>query len=303
MSKFGKDRRYEGYSLGGRVGYRVRDDDRSSSETEILFATPGVVLRMMCKDPKLDDFQTLIIDEFHERSLDTDLICALARAHRAHPYILMSATMDADRLAAYVDGPHIHAPGRVYEVSVEYLGQNKEQPSPDRLAENLVVALERVDRTGHVLVFLPGKREIQAAFSVLTRHPVAVVRFCLHGGLSLKEQSRVFAPSSHQKVVLTTNVAETSLTVPGVRWVVDSGLVRQTRYRAGRGYLTLCAVAADSAAQRAGRAGRTAPGHCIRLWSKSAQLDRMTLPEIHRESLTPLVFAAAAVGVCNISNF
>ena len=118
----------------------------------------------------------------------------------------------------------------------------------------------------------------------------------LHGHLSLEEQSRIFRPSKKRKIIVSTNVAETSLTVPGIGVVIDSGLVRQTRYYQGRGFLSLVAIASDSASQRAGRAGRTGPGQCFRLWSKAARMEERTRPEIHRESLVPLVIASAACG-------
>ncbi|HEX5658595.1 MAG TPA: helicase-related protein, partial [Polyangiales bacterium] len=140
---------------------------------------------------------------------------------------------------------------------------------------------------------LPGKAEIEACAHSL-RSAYSVIP--LHGGLSLDEQRRAFEGTPRRKLILATNVAETSLTIPGVGVVIDSGLVRQTRYHAGRGSLALTPIAQDSAAQRAGRAGRTAPGVCYRLWSPGAQLAATTLPEIHRESLVPLVLSAAAWG-------
>src|SRR4029079_2912203 len=146
---------------------------------------------------------------------------------------------------------------------------------------------------GDVLVFLPGKAEITACADAL-RGPVTIVP--LHGGLSLDEPRRAFESTPRRKVVLATNVAETSLTIPGIGVVIDAGLVRQTRYHDGRGFLALGPIADDSAAQRAGRAGRTAPGVCYRLWSAAARLNPITPPEIHRESLVPLVLMAAAWG-------
>ena len=149
--------------------------------------------------------------------------------------------------------------------------------------------------TGDILIFLPGKAEIAAVCSALDRRGKGMV-LPLHGHLSLEEQSRIFRPSKKRKIIVSTNVAETSLTVPGIGVVIDSGLVRQTRYYQGRGFLSLVAIASDSASQRAGRAGRTGPGQCFRLWSKAARMEERTRPEIHRESLVPLVIASAACG-------
>ena len=145
-----------------------------------------------------------------------------------------------------------------------------------------------------MLVFLPGKAEIEACAQSLRAGPYRL--FPLHGGLSLDEQRRAFEPSSQRKLILATNVAETSLTIPGVGVVIDAGLVRQMRYQAGRGSLALVPIAEDSAAQRTGRAGRTAPGVCYRLWSAAAKLEKSTLPEMHRESLVPLVLGAVGLG-------
>src|SRR5690606_12838295 len=145
---------------------------------------------------------------------------------------------------------------------------------------------------GDVLVFLPGKSEIARAADVAERRGADFEVFELHGGMSLDRQARVFEPCRRRKLVLATNVAETSLTIPGVGVVIDSGLVRRTQYHAGRGFLRLAPVALDAADQRAGRAGRTAPGVAYRLWSVSAILERRSPPEIYRESLVPLVLAA-----------
>lgn len=277
----------EGARLGDRVGYRVRDDDRSGAATQILFATPGVVLRMLADG--LAGFATLIIDEFHERSLDTDLILALAQRRFAGQLIVMSATLEGERIAAHLGGTHLAGEGRTFPVAIEHLEDGDRLAPHDRdLARRVKQALARARPDGDVLIFLPGKAEISQVCAAL---PGAVP---LHGGLSLDEQRAAFAPAKGRKIVVATNVAETSLTIPGIRVVIDAGLVRRTRYRDGRGYLTLMPVAQDSADQRAGRAGRTAAGQCLRLWSPRARLDAHTPPEVFRESLVPLLLAAAA---------
>ncbi len=293
----------EGARLGAGVGYRVRDDDRAGARTEIMFATPGVVLRMLADDPGLAAFSTVVIDEFHERSLDVDLLLALLASQRAggeRALVVMSATLDGDRIAEHLSGVHLAGEGRMFPVEERYLpGSGRAGtllPDEQGLERRIVAAVEAAEHDpGDILVFLPGKAEISAAASALRgRGGLDIVP--LHGGLTLDEQSRAFAGSRRRKVILATNVAETSLTLPGIGVVIDSGLVRRTRYHGGRGFLTLLPIAADSAAQRAGRAGRTAAGVCYRLWSPEARLRPSTPPEIHRESLVPLVLSAAACG-------
>ncbi len=286
-----------GERLGGRVGYRVRDDDRSGPDTALLFVTPGVALRMRAADG-LVGWAVVVLDEFHERSLDVDLLAALLRRDGAR-LVVMSATLEAERVAAWVGGPHLAAEGRSFPVEVRHLPGGALLPEPRGLEGRVRAALDAArDDPGDVLVFLPGKAEIAAAERALAgRGDLSLVP--LHGGLGLDAQARVFQPTPRRKVVLATNVAETSLTVPGVGVVVDAGLVRRTHYRGGRGFLALGPVAQDSADQRAGRAGRTAAGVCYRLWSAQARLAPNTPPEVYRESLVPLVLGAAACGaVC-----
>jgi ATP-dependent helicase HrpB len=284
----------EGTRLGDGVGYVVRDDTTMSDATRIVFATPGIVLR----DKQLADrAETVILDEFHERTLDVDLLLALLVRRRPAGLVVMSATLDGDRVARHVEGVHLTAQGRTFPVDVRYLGRGDALPDSSDMPSRVRAAIEgAAGDPGDVLVFLPGKAEIDACRRALEGSPFAVVP--LHGGLTLDEQRRAFDPDrgARRKVILATNVAETSVTIPGVGVVVDTGLVRQTRYHDGRGSLVLAPIADDAAAQRAGRAGRTAPGVCYRLWSHAAALAKSTLPEIHRESLVPLVMSAAAWG-------
>lgn len=282
----------EGCALGDDVGYNVRDEHRAGDKTRILFVTPGVALRMFAAWPT---FRTIVLDEFHERSLDTDLLLALLQRRYAGRLVVMSATLEGDRVAAHLGGAHLHAEVRTYPVAIHHLADGPAQlPSREALDARVRRALDACrDDPGDVLVFLPGKAEIAECARAL-RGDVDVIP--LHGGLSLDEQRRAFATSRRRKVVLSTNVAETSVTIPGVGVVIDAGLVRQTRYRDGRASLMLVPIAQDSADQRAGRAGRTGPGVCYRLWSAAAKLTAVTAPEVHRESLVPLVLAAAACG-------
>lgn len=288
----------EGARLGDAVGYLVRDERMASESTRIVFATPGVVLR---RPTLLDGARTVILDEFHERSLDVDLLLALllrragergGSGERAR-FAVMSATLDGARIAAHLGGEHLVAEGRAFPVDVRYAETGDALPDARELTTRVGRALAAAKGDpGDVLVFLPGKAEIEACRDALRGGRDTVIP--LHGGLTLAEQRRAFDPASTRKIILATNVAETSLTIPGIGVVIDAGLVRQTRYHDGRGSLALSAIADDSAAQRAGRAGRTAAGVCYRLWSRSARLSPTTPPEIHRESLVPLVMAAAA---------
>jgi ATP-dependent helicase HrpB len=228
----------------------------------------------------------------------------LARLRRGELHsrlVVMSATLDAERLADHLGGQHLHAEGRTFPVDIEHLPGDILLPDVRGLENRLLAALDRLPDDAlpadarDVLVFLPGKGEIASCEKALARRRDLEV-LPLHGGLSLDQQSRIFEPTRKRKVILATNVAETSLTVPGVGAVIDSGLVRQTRYFRDRGFLTLVPIALDSADQRAGRAGRLAPGRCLRLWSPAASLEERTPPEIHRESLVPLTLAARVHG-------
>lgn len=284
----------EGTRLGERVGYHVRDDVRRGPETEVVFATPGIALLELA-DRGLDGYGTVILDEFHERTLDVDLLFALLRS-RKKPLVVMSATLEADRIAEALGGRHLRAEGRTFEVDVTYDLDGPTFPTARHLTDRVARAVKRrADQEGDVLVFLPGKGEIGAAKAALSSLPGREV-LELHGGLTPQQQAAAFRTGGKPKVILSTNVAETSVTVPGVKLVVDSGLVRQTRYHAGRGALSLVAIAMDSAEQRRGRAGRVSAGACLRLWGPGAQLKDRTLPEVHRESLVPLVLAARACG-------
>lgn len=283
----------EGTRLGEGVGYWVRDDQRVSEDTRITFATPGIVLRIAGEWPR---YRTVILDEFHERTLDVDLLLALLQERYDGHRLVMSATLEAERVAEHLGGWHLEGEGRVHEVDVRHHAGKTLLPDRDGLEGRVLGALGAArDLPGDVLVFLPGKGEISSCEKALAGHGDWEI-LELHGGLSLGEQNRAFEPASRRKVILATNVAETSITLPGIGVVIDSGLVRRTRYHGGRGFLTLVAVAKDSAEQRKGRAGRTGPGVCIRLWDPAAQLEERTPPEVHRESLVPLVLAAAACG-------
>lgn len=295
-----------GCPAGTDVGWIVRDERRVADDAAITFVTPGVALRIV-QSGDIDSYGAVVLDEFHERAFDTDLLLCLLQERRkeakAPPaLVVMSATIQAERLATHLGGVHLGGEGRTFPIEVRWRPGDATLPTKRGLEERLVAALESCAADpGDVLVFLPGKAEIARAAKALEgrgRWEIAT----LHGGMTMRDQGDVLRPrgegrgdpNARRRVVLTTNVAETSLTIPGVGVVIDSGLVRGMVYRAGRGYLSLLPIARDAAEQRAGRAGRLGPGVCIRLWSDAAPLAEVTVPEIHRGSLVSLTLAALA---------
>ena len=290
-----------GKTLGEEVGYAVRHEKVFSSSSRVVYATPGIVLRMIQdkrSDDLLSDWGVFVLDEFHERQIDVDLLLALADARRKKPFVIMSATLELNRLARHVQATALKGEGRLFSVTVDYVDEPS-LPSGRYLERRVVEAMDSVlKKAGDVLVFLPGKGEISATAAAL--RPLAKVQnlevLPLHGNLPANEQDRAFTKSGRRRIVLATNVAETSITLPDVGVVIDSGLVRQTRYHWGSGVLQLVPIASDSAEQRQGRAGRLAPGHCLRLWNRNGVLSPRTQPEMLREDLTDAALIAAACG-------
>ena len=285
-----------GEPLGTSVGYTVRFEDVGSETTQIRFVTPGVALRYVAEG-ELDRYGTIILDEFHERGLESDLFLAICR--KKHPdahLILMSATIDAQKFARFLGGRSLSAAGKAYPVDVRYIG-DVTVPTMWRLEGRVARGVRRAlkETNGNILVFLPGKGEISACLDEL-RHLRNVEILPLHGDLPTAEQDKVFEETTHRRVILSTNVAETSITLPGVTAVVDTGLVRQRIHQAQRVVLALCPISQASAEQRRGRAGRLMPGVCYRLWEERGQLERETPPEIVREDLAQFVLAVAATG-------
>ena len=296
-----------GEELGERVGYTVRFEDRSSARTRIRFVTEGMLTRWLVRRPRLEGVAAVLLDEFHERHLQGDLALALlARLQReARPelaLVVMSATLDGARVAAYLDAPVIRAEGRRFDVDVRYLDK------PDDRALGLQVAsavreLVRGGLDGHALVFLPGAREIRAAASACERvaaeSDLAVVT--LHGDLSPEEQDRALAPSTRRKVILSTNVAESSVTIDGVAAVIDAGLHRTMVSSPWTGFASLRTekTSRASAAQRAGRAGRTRAGVAVRLYTRADHDARPAhdAPEVARVDLAETVLELASRGV------
>ena len=280
--------------LGGIVGYTHRHDDKTSDETLVRFVTPGVALKML-QEGNLKDFDTVILDEYHERGLESDLVLALCLIEKTR-IIVMSATLQGERVAEFIDASLLMAEGRVYPVDVSFLG-GVTVPSAKNISARVLGALRKaLNHEGDILVFLPGKGEINACKNEIESSHLDLETLVLHGNLSPKDQDKAFLPGDKRRVILATNVAETSVTLPGIGVVIDSGLVRQTRYRDGRSVLSLVPVTVDSAEQRRGRAGRLGPGYCYRLWDEGGILQENILPEILRESLQQIVLHVADSG-------
>ncbi|MGZ4987110.1 MAG: ATP-dependent helicase C-terminal domain-containing protein, partial [Limisphaerales bacterium] len=300
--------------LGAEVGYQIRFDDQTSLGTRICFVTEGILLRWLQSDPKLSDIDVILFDEFHERNLLSDVALALAKqiqkVHRPDLKIgVMSATLDAEPVAKYLDGcPILISEGRSYPVQIEHLDMPDERPITEQAADE-VERILRSNEVGDILVFMPGMAEINATMSAcrMIRSTEKLAVIPLHGELQPEDQDLAFAPNPLRKVVVSTNVAETSVTIDGIQHVVDSGLARVARYDAERGISTLFLepISRASADQRAGRAGRTAPGTCHRLWTESGHLNRpeRNTPEIQRSDLAETVLLLHSLGIKNAAQF
>ncbi|MEZ9199910.1 helicase-related protein [Shewanella sp. 10N.286.54.B9] len=303
------------------VGHAIRFDTTVDENTDIAFVTPGIALRWLSmaqdgKDEKagLACFDTVIIDEFHERRWDTDLLLALLKQRAQHRLVLTSATIDGARLTDYlsdyieVSSKRLVAKGNMFHVELTYQSTDTQQLADINGIEQKVKAAvsSLLSKTaGDILVFLPGKREIQqclqacqslTSLSSSIRQAADIDLVALHGGISATEQQALLASADKQRVIFATNIAETSLTIPGVTAVVDSGLERRTHQRNGRTVLSLARVSRASSEQRKGRAGRTQAGLCVRLWGEHAPMEAMTPPELQREELVEPMLAAACSG-------
>jgi ATP-dependent helicase HrpB len=298
-----------GEPVGQTVGYRVRFGSKVSRATRIEVVTEGIFSRQILDDPELSGIAAVLFDEFHERSLDADLGLALARDAQTGlredlRILVMSATLDGARVAKLLgDAPVISSEGRAFPVETRYLGRKADAPLERQMADAIAMAL-RAD-PGSVLAFLPGAAEIRRTQNFLGErvHDASIEIVPLFGALDAGVQDRAIspAPKGQRKVVLATSIAETSLTIEGVRIVVDSGVARVPRYEPDIGLTRLETVRASRAAvdQRRGRAGRTEPGICYRLWDEpqTASLAAYTQPEILSADLSSLVLDLAQWGV------
>ncbi|TIP70406.1 ATP-dependent helicase HrpB, partial [Mesorhizobium sp.] len=299
-----------GEEPGETIGYAMRMENRTSARTRILVVTEGVLSRMILDDPELPGVSAVFFDEFHERSLDGDFGLALALdvqgALRPDLRLLvMSATLDGARVARLLSGaPVIESEGRAFPVDIRYDERPAGIAIEDAMAKAIRAAL--ADESGSVLAFLPGQREIERTAERLQGRIGADADIVpLYGMLDNKAQDAAIkpAPSGRRKVVLATSIAETSITIDGVRVVIDSGLSRLPRYEPASGLTRLetVRVSKASADQRAGRAGRTQPGVAVRLWraEQTAALPAFTPPEILEADLSGLLLDCAAFGVAD----
>ena len=287
-----------GEKTGATIGYRVRLDSMVSRDTRVEIVTEGVLTRRLIADPELSGVSCVIFDEFHERSLqaDTGLALCLEVQQALRPdldILVMSATLDAGALAAWLDCPVVRAEGRSFPVDMRYLPC----PLPGRpeLLNHTAASVRRAlaEETGSILVFLPGQGEIRRVAEALGSLPPGVALHPLYGDLSPEEQDRAIAPAApgERKVVLATSIAETSLTIEGIRMVIDAGLSRTARFSPATGMSALVTerVTLDCADQRAGRAGRLEPGVCWRLWHEGESLLPSRRPEILEADLAPFL--------------
>ena len=306
--------------LGEVVGYKIRFTDKTRPGASIKLMTDGILLAESQTDPLLRRYDTIIIDEAHERSLNIDFLLGyLKQLLPRRPdlkLIITSATIDAERFAQHFGTPVrpatiINVSGRLYPVEVRYRPFKDEDDADDRtLMDGIVDAVDECAMAGRgdVLVFLPGEREIREAAEALRKHhPPATEILPLFARLSAEEQGRVFKPGGGRRIVLATNVAETSLTVPGIRYVVDTGLARVKRYsyRNKVEQLQVEPVSQAAADQRAGRCGRLADGLCIRLYDEAdfAKRPKFTAPEILRSSLAGVILRMKSLGLGDVRAF
>ncbi len=287
----------QAWTIGDEVGWQVRFERRFGARTKVLFATEGILTARLQQDPLLEDFRTIVLDEFHERSIHADLGIALAKqawtARSDLRIVVMSATLDASAVSSYLGGcPIVDVPGTLHALDVRY--------APDLSLADAVDACTR-ETAGQVLCFLPGAGEIaraarQLAPRVASVEPLELVE--LHGSLDARAQDEAIQSSARRRIILATNIAETSLTVPGVSAVVDTGLHKVSRYDPERALDSLETerIARDAADQRAGRAARTGPGIAIRLWNQADRLRPHREPEIQRVDLSATILDVLAWG-------
>src|SRR5471030_3141991 len=306
-----------GVKLGEEVGYQIRFENITSPKTKIRFVTEGVLLRQMIDDPKLRGISALIFDEFHERHLygDITLARALDQQEKFRPDLMlavMSATLNAGELENYLKPcATLSSEGRMFPVEIEYAaepGYVDKRPVWEQAAEAFSNYVAN-GGDGDVLVFMPGGFEIAQTIEAIrhTSEAKGFILLPLHGELPPRDQDAAVARYGQRKVVVSTNVAETSLTIDGVRLVIDSGLARIARYDSNRGINTLLIekISQSSSDQRSGRAGRTAPGVCMRLWSREEHGHRpvQELPEVKRLDLSEVVLTLKAAGVQDLRKF
>lgn len=302
------------WQLGGKVGYQVRFDSKITEQTRLIFMTDALLLRQLGSDPELKQYDLVVIDEFHERNLNQDvaigIIKELQDLGRNIKLLVMSATLDVVKIRQFLpDSVHIEVPGQVFPLDVRFL-QKPLRPVTDfdfikRVADTTIsVAAEN---RGDILVFLPGVSEISRLQEQLDNANLGRDVLPLHGSLPLAEQKKALAPSTRRRIILSTNIAEASVTVPGTDTVIDTGLARIVTMNLKSGFerIELTRIAQFNARQRAGRAARQKAGLCVRMWTsfEDASLDEQMTPEIQRADLADTLLLLAHFGVSDFTTF
>lgn len=297
--------------IGSEVGYIVKYDTERSSETKILFVTDGVLIRFLERDPDLSWAGAVIFDEFHERRALGDIALSMlkkAKQRRSSlAIIVMSATIDVANVTSYLDATIVTGKGRLHPVDIYHMPTVDFDYIPSTIAQR-IADRHQTGRSGHILAFLPGKEEIEQTTQALAdMHLPGLCILPLHGELRGEDQDRVFEPCEERKVIIATNIAETSVTIPGVTFVIDSGYERRMEFDTEHGLnrLGLRRISQASAQQRAGRAGRELPGECIRLWSEEdhKQLIPCAPVEMQVTDLCSIVLTLKSIGVNDVSAF
>jgi len=296
--------------LGKEIGYRIRFDNKVSTNTQIEVITEGILTRMLQSDPTLANVGLIIFDEFHERSIHADVALALSRETqlRTRPdlrVLVMSATLNTPQLTDKLQTKAIESKGRQYPVEIIHLENQEEQFLPEMTSQTIVLAAN--EQKGDILVFLPGEAEIKKTEEILKNLLKGFAIQPLYGRLPFNKQTAAIRPNKQgkRKVVLATSIAETSLTIEGIKTVIDSGFGRAAKFdpNTGLSRLETIKITKDSADQRAGRAGRLSPGVCYRMWTESSHnhLGEHRVPEILETDLTPLVLDMTKWGIININ--
>ncbi len=301
-----------GCECGNEVGYKVRFDDRTGRNTVIKFMTDGILLAETAHDPRLLEYECLILDEVHERTLNIDFLLGyvkklLEKRKNLH-VVISSATLESERISEFFSGaPVIEVEGRMYPIEDHFLPPEEEEELPESVVRG-VEFLTSLDSRGDILVFLPGEREIRDCAERLENCSLPQTQLLpLFGRLSAGDQQKVFHPGPQRRIILSTNVAETSVTIPGIRFVIDSGLVRLSRYnpRSRIQELRIETVSKASARQRRGRCGRVRDGLCVHLYSEEeyAEYADFTPPEIQRSSLAGVLLQMEALKLGRLEDF
>lgn len=324
VSRFVAEQR--GGKIGGEVGFKVRHDDETSPSTRATFMTDGILLRQLQFDPLLEQYDVVMVDEAHERNLNIDFVIGLLRKTQAArkkkgmkelKIVVTSATLEKDKFARYFnDSPIVEVPGRMHPVKIEYVNDWSEESDclDERGRMNMSkLAAKRVQMAltedkGDILIFMPGQHEIESTIrEIEALHFSNIDILPLHGGLAPEDQDRIFQNTGKRKIIVATNIAETSLTIEGVRFVIDSGQIKQKEYNPYTGIESLDTRphAQSGCNQRTGRAGRTAPGTCYRLYTEDEfeALNRHQKPEILRSNLSHVILTMKIMGIEDIRNF